>query len=316
VIAETDQALAAVLKTRVIGTAPIDIAFNSPGRPWMQSLQAPTVNVFLFDLHENTQRRESSYENVRNEEGIVIARRPPTPRWDLFYTITVFIANPIIEHKVLGAITRYFSSIEVLPEDVLPPELAETGYPVLVRAGLGIKRSFLLNYAGEVKAGLDITVTVPMPPPPAPQPAPPVQEQPTIRVEPVPGADPARTVAASETAPSGPPRPAAEPADEAPADPSQAAAPPAEPYPPLPKPMEPLTPEAVADATAPHQTAPAADTAPTSPDEVATAPAEPEPKPAAEPESVGATEQPTTEQPSSPKPKSKPTKPASPPKEP
>jgi len=242
VIAETDQALAAVLKTRVIGTAPINIAFDPPSRPWIQSLKAPTVNLFMFDLRENVHRRESAYENVRDENGKVIARRPPMQRWDLHYTITVFAPNVIVEHKVLAAIVRLFAGMEVLPLDVLPPALAEPGYPILLSAGVGVKRGMFLNYAGDLKGGLELAVTVPMPPPPAPQPAPAVQQQPQIQVEPVPGADPARTVAASETVPPRPPQPAA--AQPAPAP----AGPPAAPQPPLPKAAEPLRPESLSDS--------------------------------------------------------------------
>jgi hypothetical protein len=262
VIAETDQALAAVLKAKVIGTAPINIAFDPPSRPWIQSLKAPTVNLFMYDLRENAQRRESVYESIRDDEGKIIARRPPMQRWDLHYTVSVFAPNVIVEHKVLAAIVRYFATLDVLPVEVLPPTLAEPGYPVLVNAGAGIKRGMFLNYAGDLKAGLELTVTVPMPPPPAPPPAPPVQQQPQIQVNPVPGADPARTAAASETAPAGPPRSAPQPpasdkekAAAATAAAEQAEAARAAVQPPLPKPIEPLNPEAIADDTASSDTA-------------------------------------------------------------
>jgi hypothetical protein len=240
VIAETDQALAAVLKAKVLGTAPINIAFDPPSRPWIQSLKAPTVNLFMFDVRENVHRRESAYENVRDDEGKVIARRPPMQRWDLHYTLAVFAPNVIVEHKVLAAIIRYFAGIEVLPVEVLPPALAEPGYPILISAGAGMKRGMFLNYAGDLKAGLELAVTVPMPPPAAPAPQPPVQQPPQIQVEPVPGSDPARTVAASETVPPArtPQPPAPQPAP---------AGPPAAPQPPLPKTPEPLRPESLSD---------------------------------------------------------------------
>jgi len=256
VIAETDQALAAVLKAKVIGTAPINIAFDPPSRPWIQALKAPTVNLFMYDLRENVQRRESVYESIRDDAGKVIARRPPMQRWDLHYTVSVFAPNVIVEHKVLAAIVRYFAALDVLPVEVLPPTLAEPGYPILINTGGGTKRGMFLNYAGDLKAGLELTVTVPMPPPPAPPPAPPVQQQPQIQVNPVPGADPARPAAASETAPAGPPRSAPPPpaSDKEKAAAAKVAAEQAEAaraavQPPLPKPIEPLDPEAIADDT-------------------------------------------------------------------
>ncbi len=204
-ILETDQALAAVMKTKVFGTAPIAVAFDPPSRPWIQSLKAPTVNLFLFDLRENAARRESAYEEIR-EDGRIVGYKPPMQRWDLHYTVTVFAPQILVEHKILAAVLRYFASIDVLPTELLPPMFTELGYPLLVSTGAGMKRGMFLNYAGDMKAGFEMAITVPVPPLPAPPPAPPVQQQPEVRVAPVPGADAARTAQASETVP---PRPRA-----------------------------------------------------------------------------------------------------------
>jgi hypothetical protein len=221
VIVETDQALAAAIKANVLGGAPIGVAFEPPARPWIQALKAPTVNLFLFDLRENVARREAAYEEIRDDDGRVIGHKPPMQRWDLHYTVTVFAPQVLVEHKILSAVLRYFASLDVLPTEVLPPLLAETGYPILVATGAGPKRGMFLNYAGDMKAGFEMAITVPVPPMPPLPPAPPVQQPPQIQVAPVPGADPARTVSATETVP--PPRPAAEPQPTA--QPQQAAEP-------------------------------------------------------------------------------------------
>lgn len=236
-ILETDQALAAVLKANVLGGAPIGVAFDPPSRPWIQSLKAPTVNLFLFDLRENVGRREAAYEEIRNDDGRVIGHKPPMQRWDLHYTVTVFAPQVLVEHKLLAAVLRYFASIDVLPPEHLPPLLAETGYPLLVSTGAGSKRGMFLNYAGDMKAGFEMAITVPIPPLPPLPPAPPVQQPPQLQVAPVPGADPARTVSATETVP--PPRAAAQPQ-------------PAQPQPAQPQPAQPQ----LAQPSAPQQAAP------------------------------------------------------------
>lgn len=200
-ILETDQALAAVLKTNVLGGAPIGVAFDAPSKPWIQALKAPTVNLFLYDLRENAARRESSYEEIRDADGKVVERRAPLRLWDLYYTVTVFAPQVLVEHKILAAVTRYFSGIDVLPPALLPPALAEDGHPILVSTGAGAKRGMFLNVAGDLKAGLELAVTVPVRPLPPPPPAPPVQQPPRIEVAPVPGADPARTASPAETVP-------------------------------------------------------------------------------------------------------------------
>jgi hypothetical protein len=86
----------------------------------------------------------------------------------------------------------------VLPREVLPAALAELPYEVLVSTEPGAKRSMFINMGGDLKAGFEITVTVPVPGLPDLPAAPPVQQA-TVTVNPVPGADPARTAAARET---------------------------------------------------------------------------------------------------------------------
>src|SRR5437879_6282536 len=76
VILETDQALLAVTKTRVLGNAAVAVTFDPPARPWIQALKTPAVNFFLFDIRENAHRRDVMYEQVLNEEGRVVGHRP------------------------------------------------------------------------------------------------------------------------------------------------------------------------------------------------------------------------------------------------
>jgi hypothetical protein len=198
VIAETDQALAQVLKTRVIGNAAIVIAFDPPNRPWIQSLTGPAVNLFLFDIKENLLRRDVMYEKVLGAEGAVVARRPPPPRFDLHYTVSAWAPAVLVEHKILAAVLRCFGSMTTLPREALPAPLAALPYEMLVATASGARRSMLLNLGGDLKAGFELTVTVPMPALPDVPAAPPVQRA-KVAVGPVPAADPARAAATRET---------------------------------------------------------------------------------------------------------------------
>jgi hypothetical protein len=191
VIAETDRALAAVLKTRVIGDAAIAIAFDPPNRPWIQALQGPAVNLFLFDIRENAHRRDVMFEEVRDEKNALIARRPPPPRVDLHYTVSAWAPAVLVEHNILAAVLRCFLGLPVLPREVLPPALRDRPHEVMLTVASGPKRSMFMNVGGDLKAGFEMCVTVPMPVPDIP--AAPVVEQATVTVGPVPGADPART---------------------------------------------------------------------------------------------------------------------------
>jgi hypothetical protein len=198
VIAETDQALALVLKTRVIGNAAITIAFDQPSRPWIQALKGPAVNLFLFDIKENLLRRDVMYEKVLGAEGAVVARRPPPPRFDLHYTVSAWAPAVLVEHKILAAVLRCFGSMTTLPREALPAPLAALPYQTLVATESGAKRTVFLNLGGELKAGFELTVTVPMPDLPDVPAAPPVQQA-RVAVNPVATADQARAAMARET---------------------------------------------------------------------------------------------------------------------
>lgn len=163
VIAEADQALAVLVKSRVIGNAAIAVAFEQPSRQWIQALNGAAVNLFLFDIKENVLRRDVMYEKVRDAEGVVQARRRPPPRFDLHYTITAWAPTVFVEHKILAAVLRCFCSMTTLPREALPAPLAELPYEVLVSTDSGAKRGMFLNISGELKVGFELTVTVPIP---------------------------------------------------------------------------------------------------------------------------------------------------------
>lgn len=198
-ILETDQALAALLKTKAFGAAAIGIAFDQPTKAWSQNVTGPTVNLFLFDVKENTHRRDVMYEEVRDANGVLVARRPPPRRFDLHYTITGWAPKALMEHNLLGVVLRCFAAFDIVPRELLPAALAELPYEVMLTVGAGTKRSMLLSLGGEQKACFDLCVTVPVPPLEQVLAPPPVQEPPKFEMRPTPDADPARTVSSTDT---------------------------------------------------------------------------------------------------------------------
>ena len=175
VILETDQALLAVTKTRVLGNAAVAVTFDPPARPWIQALKTPAVNFFLFDIRENVHRRDVMYEQVRDEGGKVVGHRPPALRYDLHYTVTVWGAPIAMEHKILALVLRCFGALPTIPRELLPEALAQIPQEVHLTTAAGTKRSMFLNLAGETKAGFELTASVAMPVPDAPA-APPVNQ--------------------------------------------------------------------------------------------------------------------------------------------
>ncbi|MBS2964019.1 DUF4255 domain-containing protein [Actinocrinis puniceicyclus] len=203
-ILETDQALLAVTKTRVLGNAAVTVTFDPPARPWIQALKTPAVNFFLFDIRENSHRREVMYEQVRDEGGKVVGHRPPALRYDLHYTVTVWGAPIAMEHRILALVLRCFGALPTVPRALLPEALARLPHEVHLSTAPGTKRGMFLNLAGEVKAGFELTATVAMPVPD--EPAAPAVSQAQVTVGPKPnGQSPAAPGQAAAAAGTGAP---------------------------------------------------------------------------------------------------------------
>lgn len=198
VIAETDVALAQLLKSRVIGNAEIGIAFDPPNRPWIQALKGPAVNLFLFDVKENAQRRDVMYEEVRDSSQVVIARRRPPARVDLHYTVSVWAPSVLVEHRILAAVLRCFLGQPVLPREVMPAALAELAQQVVLAVAPGPKRSMFINLGGDLKAGFELAVTIPVPAMADLPAAPPAREV-TVAVSSMPDGGPAVAAGARES---------------------------------------------------------------------------------------------------------------------
>jgi hypothetical protein len=184
VILETDQALLAVTKTRVLGNAAVTVTFDPPARPWIQALKTPAVNFFLFDVRENTHRRDVMYEQVRDEGGKVVGHRPPALQYDLHYTVTVWGAPIATEHQILALVLRCFGALPTIPRALLPAALAQSPHEVHLTTAAGTKRGMFLNLAGEVKAGFELTASVAMPVPDIPAAGPVQQAQVTVAPKP------------------------------------------------------------------------------------------------------------------------------------
>lgn len=207
-ILETDQALLAVTKTRVLGNAAVTVTFDPPARPWITALKTPAVNFFLFDIRENTHRRDVMYEQVRDEGGKVVGHRPPALRYDLHYTVTVWGAPIAMEHRILALVLRCFGALPTMPRELMPEALAKLPHEVHLTTAAGTKRGMFLNLAGEVKAGFELTATVAMPAPDVPV-APAVsQAQVTVGPKPT-GSTPPPAGQAAATAAAGAPAVAA-----------------------------------------------------------------------------------------------------------
>ena len=101
----------------------VDISFDQPKREWSSRISRPTLNLFIYDLHENNKLRMSKQWRIEsNGDGTATQRRPPV-RMDAHYMITAWAADPGDEHRLLARTLAVLLRLPSLPEDLLPESL-------------------------------------------------------------------------------------------------------------------------------------------------------------------------------------------------
>src|ERR671928_619957 len=135
-IQDVDESLRALVKREALNGSKAEVAFDAPTKEWSSRRNAPTVDLYLYDIREDLEQREVMWEELRNDAGFVKERRPPPRRFKLSYLVTAWTQRPEDEHRLLSSVLSCFLRFDALPRDVLQGELAEQPYPVRVTIGL------------------------------------------------------------------------------------------------------------------------------------------------------------------------------------
>jgi Pvc16 N-terminal domain len=195
-IHDVDESLRALVKRDALNGSGVDVAFDAPTREWVAKRNAPVVDMYLYDIREDTTRRQTSWEDVRDDNGRVTGRRLPPRRYRLSYLVTAWTARPEDEHRLLSALLACFVQHEYMPAEVLAGSLEGEETPVLVTVALPPTedRSIADTWSamgGELKPSLDVVVTAPMNIARSLEAGPPVLEEPRLHL--VADSDPAET---------------------------------------------------------------------------------------------------------------------------
>src|SRR5690349_21451448 len=163
---EVDEALRALVRAEVLDGSDVEIVFDAPTREWASRRNAPTVNLYLYDIREDLRRRERGLVNTYDGRTVV-ARTEPPRHFKTTYLITAWTQRPEDEHRLLSALLYCFLRHPVLPAEHLRGPLAEIGLPVEVSVALPPPedRSFADVWSalgGELKPSLDLVVTAPV----------------------------------------------------------------------------------------------------------------------------------------------------------
>ncbi|HYM49496.1 MAG TPA: DUF4255 domain-containing protein [Candidatus Limnocylindrales bacterium] len=182
-----DESLRALVKKEALNGSKAEIAFDAPTREWAARRNAPAVDLYLYDIREDVERRQVVFEEVRNPEGAVIERRRPPRRYNLSYLITAWTQRPEDEHRLLSACLACFLRHESVPTPMLAGVLAEAGLPVYLTVALPPREDRSISdvwtaMGGELKPSLDLVVNMPLIITQQAPFGPPVREEPRIEV--------------------------------------------------------------------------------------------------------------------------------------
>jgi hypothetical protein len=179
VIHEVDEALRRLIRDEALRGSQVEVALEAPTKDWAARRNAPTVNVYLYDIREDLRRKARGEQEERDGRGAVTGRRKPPRYAKLSYLVTAWTQRPEDEHRLLSLLLVGLFGVEAVPPRLLTGSLAQLGLPVPMTVALPPPedRSFAdvwTALGGELKPSIDLVVTSPIELPPDTSVGPPV----------------------------------------------------------------------------------------------------------------------------------------------
>ncbi|GIG22001.1 hypothetical protein Cch01nite_27250 [Cellulomonas chitinilytica] len=164
-IGQVDEAIRALVR-EAVGSTDVEVVLDAPTKDWAARRNAPTVDVYLYDLREDLRRRTRGFLENR-VEGKVVDRFQPPRHFRLSYLVTAWTQRPEDEHRLLDSVLRHLLRFDALPEHVLEEPLRSAGARVPLFVGLPPPedRGFAdvwTAMGGELKPSIDVVVDTPV----------------------------------------------------------------------------------------------------------------------------------------------------------
>jgi hypothetical protein len=167
VIQEVDAALRTLVDREAISGSDVQVLFDAPTKDWAGRRNAPTIDLYLYDIREDMRRRSRGMLNEYDDQTNLRARTVPPRHFKLSYLVTAWTQRAEDEHRLLAALLQAFLRYDALPPDLLTGSLGELGLPVPITVGLPPPedRAFADVWSalgGELKPSLDVVVSAPV----------------------------------------------------------------------------------------------------------------------------------------------------------
>jgi hypothetical protein len=115
--ADLDESIRQMLITEVpLNPNEIDISFERPDRTNIARFARPTADLFMFDVTENVDVRETGWRVSRTGDGIATLRWPPI-RVDVRYLVTCWASAVEDQHRLLFHLYRALRRLAEIPEE-------------------------------------------------------------------------------------------------------------------------------------------------------------------------------------------------------
>lgn len=162
-ISDVDNALAGLLRREVLDSARVSVVFDPPTKEWAAKRNGPAVNLFLYDIREDTRRRSAGAFQKFGENGHVKSRHTPPRIFRLFYLVSAWTQRPEDEHRLLGGLLECLLGHDVVPADLMP----DSPSPIGLSVGLppDEDRSFADVWSalgGELRPSIDVVLSLPL----------------------------------------------------------------------------------------------------------------------------------------------------------
>jgi hypothetical protein len=161
-LADLDETLRGILKGELErhGFEGIEIAFDAPTREWSGQLSAPAVNLFLYDMRESDDDKQSA--PTRRRIGDEFVEMPPPLVMEISYAITAWAQAVEDEHRLLSQVLSVLYAYKFLPDEALNGRLRNGSQSMQIKTKIGQakgdKADFWTAVGGQYKASLDFVV--------------------------------------------------------------------------------------------------------------------------------------------------------------
>ncbi len=154
-----------LIKKGNLNPAEVDISFDMPDREWSAAISKPTVNIYLYDVHENLDMRDNMWDVIKKDGRVTRAKRPI--RMDLSYLITVWTNDTADQHQLLSYVLQVLYRHPEIPSELLSGRLTDVTVPIRTWTAQpdGVLRNsadFWSALDNNLKPSISYVVTVPV----------------------------------------------------------------------------------------------------------------------------------------------------------